>query len=60
MITIIQLLFIQFTLSFAQGTIQGTVKDIKTNETIPGANVIIVGTQTGATTDLDGILPFRI
>ncbi len=53
-ITIIQLLFIQFTLSFAQGTIQGTVKDIKTNETIPGANVIIVGTQTGATTDLDG------
>ena len=41
-------------LAFAQNrTVTGTVVDAN-GEPIPGANVIIVGTQVGATTDFDG------
>src|SRR5690606_32229660 len=36
------------------GTITGVVRDRETRETLPGANVIIEGTTTGAITDLDG------
>lgn len=36
------------------GTITGVVRDVQTQETLPGANVIIQGTTTGAITDLDG------
>jgi len=36
------------------GSITGTVKDKKTNETIVGANVVIQNTTTGASTDLNG------
>ncbi len=38
----------------AQTTIRGTVKDAETNEPIPGANIIIQGTNVGTTTDFDG------
>ncbi len=34
--------------------IQGTVKDAKTGEPLPGVNVLVVGTTMGAVTDLDG------
>ena len=34
--------------------ITGTVYDALTNETLVGVNIAIVGTQTGATTDIDG------
>lgn len=41
--------------NFAQnGSIIGTITDINTNESIVGANVIIMGTFTGASSDLDG------
>ncbi len=41
--------------SLAQnGTIAGQVVDVKTNEAIIGANVVIQGTTVGAATDLDG------
>lgn len=41
--------------SFAQnGSIGGQVVDVKTNEAIIGANVVIQGTTVGASTDLDG------
>ena len=40
-------------ISFAQTTISGSVKDSK-NEPIPGANVKIVGDDTGTVTDGDG------
>ena len=41
--------------SFAQnGTISGTVTDLKTGETVVGANVVIQGTTVGAPTDIDG------
>ena len=37
-----------------QGSISGIVKDSKTGETVVGANVVIQGTITGASTDIDG------
>lgn len=39
--------------SFAQNTISGSVKDSK-NEPIPGANIKLVGESSGAATDGDG------
>lgn len=39
---------------FAQGTIEGTVTDARNDEPIPGAQVVVVGTQVGAATDADG------
>ncbi len=36
------------------GSIQGRVTDARTGEPIPGANVVIRGTQIGAATDLNG------
>ena len=40
--------------ALAQGTIAGTVRDAGTRETLPGVNVLILGTTQGAATDLDG------
>ena len=37
-----------------KGTIRGTVYDDGTGETLVGVNVVVKGTTTGATTDLDG------
>jgi hypothetical protein len=36
------------------GIIRGTVYDGETGETMPGVNVVIVGTTNGSVTDLDG------
>lgn len=36
------------------GVIKGTVKDKNSNESIIGANILIVGTETGTSTDIDG------
>lgn len=41
-----------------QYTLKGVVKDAGTGETLIGANVVIKGTTTGSTTDIDG--RFRI
>jgi len=40
--------------SFAQGVIQGVVKDANTDETLIGATVVVEGTTFGVTTNLDG------
>ncbi|MDP5157494.1 MAG: TonB-dependent receptor [Flaviramulus sp.] len=40
-------------LTFSQTTISGSVVD-DTNQPIPGANIIVVGTSTGTVTDFDG------
>lgn len=42
-----------------QGSIAGVVVDAQTGETLIGANVVIEGTLTGATTDLDGLYQIR-
>lgn len=40
---------------FAQtATVSGTVTDAETGQPLPGVNVLVKGTGTGATTDLDG------
>ena len=40
--------------SFAQSTLSGVVLDSKSNQTIPGVNVTVQGTQQGVATDFDG------
>ncbi|HKL39764.1 MAG TPA: carboxypeptidase-like regulatory domain-containing protein, partial [Cryomorphaceae bacterium] len=48
-------LFVLFGLvSYSQGTIKGTISDDDTGETLIGASVVIKGTTTGTTTDIDG------
>lgn len=41
------------------GTITGTVVDAQAGETLPGANVSVVGTQTGTATNADGEYTLR-
>jgi len=36
------------------GKISGTVRDVRTGETLPGVNVVIVGTTQGTSTDVEG------
>ncbi len=40
--------------AFAQGTVKGNVAEAKTNEPLPGADVVIVGTTKGVASDFDG------
>lgn len=41
-------------IAFSQGTIRGTLFDDQNGEAIPYANIMLEGTQIGATTDLNG------
>lgn len=41
-------------ITFSQGTIRGTLFDDQNGEAIPYANIMLEGTQIGATTDLNG------
>ncbi|MBP1690807.1 MAG: TonB-dependent receptor, partial [Bacteroidetes bacterium] len=43
----------------AAGTIKGTVTDRTTKDGLPGANVVVKGTSTGAATNLDGVYIIR-
>ncbi|WP_395048982.1 SusC/RagA family TonB-linked outer membrane protein [Flavobacterium sp.] len=47
------LLFLPFSV-LAQGTLGGTVLDSKTNQPIPGVNIVIQGSTNGMQTDFDG------
>ena len=47
------LLFLPFSV-FAQTTLEGVVVDSKSNQPIPGVNVIIKSTTNGTSTDFDG------
>ena len=47
-------LFLTTATIFAQGTLTGTVIDSEMNAPLPGATVMIVGTNNGTTTDFDG------
>jgi iron complex outermembrane receptor protein len=52
-----KLLFLMVLLPFsmlAQNTLNGVIVDAKTNDPVPGANVIVKGTQNSASTDFDG------
>ena len=52
-LTLVLALVVQ--LSFAQGkVITGVVTDAGNGDPLPGVNIVVKGTQTGATTDFDG------
>ena len=54
-IIITSILFLIVTYIFAQsGQIKGKVTDASNNDPVPFANVLVVGTQTGAASDFDG------
>lgn len=42
------------------GTVAGVVVDAETGETLPGTNVVVDGTQTGTTTDMDGAFELEV
>lgn len=42
------------TVMFSQGKIKGTVLDNELNGGLPGVNVLVKGSATGASTDIDG------
>jgi len=46
--------------SFAQTVVTGLIKDSKTNETIPGANILIEGENQGTSTDIDGKFSLKV
>ncbi len=48
------LLLLSANLGAAQTTISGSVVDAENNEAIPGANIIVVGSNTGTVADFDG------
>ena len=53
-ITVLALLLVGNLFAQVAGRINGTVKDEKTGEPLPGANVVIQGTKLGAATDAKG------
>ena len=48
------LFFLTIQLTLAQNTISGKIVDSENQEAIPGANVIVLGSNTGAVADFDG------
>ena len=51
---VLAFLLLTANLVLAQTTISGSVIDSENNEAIPGANIIVVGSNTGAVADFDG------
>ncbi len=45
---------------FAQATIKGKVTDKTNNESLPGANIMVLGTTTGTVSDIDGDYSLQI
>ncbi len=56
----IALLLLTVSLALAQRTITGSVVDDKTNEALPGANILIVGTNSGTTADAKGAFSITV
>jgi len=46
--------------TYAQVVVSGIVRDSKTNETIPGANILIEGANAGTSTDIDGKFSLKV
>ncbi|RMG63627.1 MAG: TonB-dependent receptor [Calditrichaeota bacterium] len=46
--------------ALAKGTIRGIVTDAKTGDPLPGANILLVGTVRGTTTDPDGAFILKV
>ncbi len=56
MVLVLAILAVSVQLGFAQekGTIRGVVTDKATGDPLPAANIVVVGTMMGTTTDADG------
>lgn len=52
--TLILILIANFTLQAQKGRVEGTVTDSKTGETLPGATILIEGTNKASIADFDG------
>ncbi|MFK8005543.1 MAG: SusC/RagA family TonB-linked outer membrane protein [Saprospiraceae bacterium] len=52
--SMLAMLFLLSNFAIAQRTVTGTVTDAKTGETLIGANILVVGTDEGTSTDMDG------
>jgi iron complex outermembrane recepter protein len=46
--------------TMAQGTVKGVIRDASSHETLVGASIVVAGTQTGVTTDLDGAFSLKV
>lgn len=57
---LILLMLLPFNILLSQAIIKGTVKDKQTNESLPGANIIIEGSTTGTVSDFDGNYEFTV
>jgi iron complex outermembrane receptor protein len=57
---IIVLLLATASFSFAQRTINGTIKDASTNEPLIGANILVLGTSSGTVSDFDGNFELQV
>jgi len=54
-ITVLLVMTLLLTVSlFAQRAVEGTITDVKTGETLIGVTLLIKGTSTGTTTDING------
>jgi outer membrane receptor protein involved in Fe transport len=47
-------------MSFAQGTVTGTVSDATYGETLIGSSILVQGTTMGTTTDINGYFSFDV
>ncbi|MDF1516979.1 MAG: TonB-dependent receptor [Lutibacter sp.] len=59
---LLSIIFVLFmgSVMFAQTSITGTVKEAKTGEPIPGANIKVLGKSIGTTADFDGNFSFKV
>ncbi|MDP3357810.1 MAG: TonB-dependent receptor [Lutibacter sp.] len=59
---LLSIIFVLFmgSVMYAQTSITGTVKEAKTGEPIPGANIKVAGKSIGTTTDFDGNFSFKV
>ena len=54
LLCIISLCLVSQAFAGTTGKVAGVIKDAKSGEILPGANVVVLGTRLGATTDADG------
>lgn len=57
--SLISVLLGTWALAAATGTVEGFVKDAQTGDALPGANVLLVKTSMGASTDVNGKFTIR-
>ncbi len=59
-LAVLFLLFFSFALAAQEkGTVRGQITSAETGDPLPGANVVLVGTFQGGSTDLDGVYSFK-